>query len=174
MRRCPARAARSVCCLAACSLTSPPGGGSSSSTCPSAVAVAWIAPRGCPTSAARGGHLDVPGAVTVTVATTALVYGLVRAPTDGWADTDHGGVPLPRRGAVSPCSSWWRRRRSYPLMPLRLFANRNRAAAYAVMLCTSAAIFAVFFFLTQLLQKPMATARSWRASLSFPSRSASQ
>ena len=37
-------------------------------------------------------------------------------------------------------------------MPLRLFANRNRAASYVVMLCTAAAIFAVFFFLTQILQ----------------------
>src|ERR1700730_18521638 len=39
-----------------------------------------------------------------------------------------------------------------PLLPLRLLANRNRAATYVVMLCSAAAIFAVFFVLTQLLQ----------------------
>jgi predicted MFS family arabinose efflux permease len=43
-------------------------------------------------------------------------------------------------------------RSKYPLLPLRLLANRNRSATYVVMLCTAAAIFAVFFFLTQLLQ----------------------
>src|ERR1700757_3814712 len=53
---------------------------------PIGVAVAVVAPRALPKSTARGGRLDVPGAVTVTAATTSLVYGLVRAPSDGWAD----------------------------------------------------------------------------------------
>ena len=118
---------------------------------PIGVAVAWIAPRVLPNSEARGGHLDVPGAITVTVATTALVYGLVRAPTEGWADTATVAC-LGLAAVLFVVFIVVETKSSYPLMPLRLFANRNRAAAYAVMLCTSAAIFAVFFFLTQLLQ----------------------
>jgi predicted MFS family arabinose efflux permease len=39
-----------------------------------------------------------------------------------------------------------------PLMPLRIFANRNRSGAYAIMLCVGTAVFAMFFFLTQFLQ----------------------
>src|SRR5207244_13033140 len=55
-------------------------------TVPIGVLVAAVAPRALSKSAPHGGRLDIPGAVAVTAATTALVYGLVRAPTDGWAD----------------------------------------------------------------------------------------
>ena len=37
-------------------------------------------------------------------------------------------------------------------MPLRIFANRNRSGAYAIMLCIGTAVFSMFFFLTQFLQ----------------------
>ena len=36
----------------------------------------------------------------------------------------------------------------HALMPLRIFENRNRAGAYAVMLLIAAAMFAMFFYLT--------------------------
>jgi EmrB/QacA subfamily drug resistance transporter len=118
---------------------------------PIGVAVAAIAPRSLSKSAARGGHLDVPGAVTVTAATTALVYGLVRAPSDGWADPITVAC-LASGALLFGLFILVETRTKNPLMPLRLLANRNRAGTYTVMLCTAAAIFAVFFFLTQLLQ----------------------
>jgi EmrB/QacA subfamily drug resistance transporter len=118
---------------------------------PIGLAVAAVAPRALSKTAARGGHLDVPGAVTVTVATTALVYGLVRAPTDGWADPVTAAC-LIIAAVLFTAFILVESRSNNPLMPLRLFANRNRAATYVVMLCTAAAVFAVFFFLTQLLQ----------------------
>jgi predicted MFS family arabinose efflux permease len=43
-------------------------------------------------------------------------------------------------------------RSDHPILPFRLLANRNRAATYLVMLGLAGSIFAVFFFLTQLLQ----------------------
>ncbi len=113
--------------------------------------VAVVAPRALPESAARGGHLDLPGAVAVTAATTALVYGLVRAPTDGWADAVTVAC-LAIAAVLYVVFILVEISSKNALMPLRLFANRNRAAAYVVMLCTAAAIFAVFFFLTQILQ----------------------
>jgi EmrB/QacA subfamily drug resistance transporter len=118
---------------------------------PIGAAVALAAPRVLPKSVGRGGHLDVPGAITVTTATTALVYGLIRAPSDGWADAITvaclvGAALLYAVFVLVETNS------TSPLLPFRLFANRNRAAAYVVMLCTAAAIFAVFFFLTQILQ----------------------
>jgi len=39
-----------------------------------------------------------------------------------------------------------------PLMPLDIFKNRNRSAAYAMMLCIGIALFSMFYFLTQFLQ----------------------
>jgi predicted MFS family arabinose efflux permease len=38
------------------------------------------------------------------------------------------------------------------LMPLHIFANRNRSGVYAMMLCIGTAMFSMFFFLTQFLQ----------------------
>ena len=38
-------------------------------------------------------------------------------------------------------------------MPLRLFRDRNRDAGYVVMLCTAAALFSMFFFLTLFVQE---------------------
>ena len=40
-----------------------------------------------------------------------------------------------------------------PLVVLRLFADRNRAIAYSVMLLVPAGMFGVFYFITQYLQK---------------------
>jgi EmrB/QacA subfamily drug resistance transporter len=118
---------------------------------PIGVAVTVAAPRALPKSAPRGGHLDVPGAVAVTAATTALVYGLIRAPVDGWGDavTD---ASLTIAALLFGVFVLVERRSKNPLLPFRLLANRNRVASYAVMFCSAAAIFAVFFFLTQLLQ----------------------
>jgi EmrB/QacA subfamily drug resistance transporter len=118
---------------------------------PIGLLVAVAAPRALPKSAARGGHLDVLGAVTVTTATTALVYGLVRAPSDGWADSITVAC-LALAATLYGAFVLVEKRSKNPLLPLWLLANRNRAATYLVMLCTAAAIFAVFFFLTQLLQ----------------------
>jgi EmrB/QacA subfamily drug resistance transporter len=119
---------------------------------PIGIVVAVAAPRVLAKSAARGGHLDIPGAVAATAATTSLVYGLVRAPTSGWADpvTLLALVAAPVLFAAFIAVE---ARSTHPLMPLRLLANRNRAATYAVMLCSTAALLGVFFFfLTQLLQ----------------------
>ena len=43
-------------------------------------------------------------------------------------------------------------RSEQPLLPLRLFENRTRVGAYVVMLITGAAVFAMFYFLTQFVQ----------------------
>ncbi len=118
---------------------------------PIGVTVAAIAPRALPRSAPRGGHLDVPGAVAVTAATTALVYGLVRAPTDGWTDAVTVAC-LAIAVLLFAVFILVETRTKIPLVPFRVLASRNRAATYVVMLCTAAAIFAVFFFLTQVLQ----------------------
>src|SRR5580765_6238840 len=48
--------------------------------------VVVAAPRVLERTAPRGGKIDVPGALLATAGMTALVYGLVRAPAQGWAN----------------------------------------------------------------------------------------
>jgi predicted MFS family arabinose efflux permease len=43
-------------------------------------------------------------------------------------------------------------RTSHPLMPLRIFADRNRSGAYLIVLCVVTAMFSIFFFLTVFMQ----------------------
>ena len=45
------------------------------------------------------------------------------------------------------------RRTREPITPLHLFANRNRASTYVIMLFLAAALFSMFFFLTQFVQE---------------------
>jgi EmrB/QacA subfamily drug resistance transporter len=119
---------------------------------PIGAAVAAAALRVLGRSAPRGGRLDIPGAVAVTAATTTLVYGLVRAPTAGWGDPVTDAL-LAASAVLFGVFLAVEARSTHPTMPLRLLANRNRAATYTVMLCNAGAVFGVFFFLTQLLQE---------------------
>ncbi|MDQ1508247.1 MAG: hypothetical protein QOG50_91 [Actinomycetota bacterium] len=116
--------------------------------------VVVAAPRVLERSAARGGKLDIPGALFATAGMTALVYGLVRAPARGWANpitvtSLAGGVVLLVAFAIIEVRS------DHPMLPPRLLTDRNRTASYLVMLGLTGSIFAVSFFLTLLLQTVM-------------------
>jgi EmrB/QacA subfamily drug resistance transporter len=125
---------------------------------PFGLAVALLAPRVLRADQSGDGsrrgarHLDLPGAVTATAGTAALVYGFIRAAGGGWSD------PL-TIGTVAAAIvllggfAWIETRAGRPLMPLRLFAERNRAIGYLNFLVMSAGMLAVFFFLTQFLQE---------------------
>jgi EmrB/QacA subfamily drug resistance transporter len=125
---------------------------------PFGLAVASLAPRVLradqPTGVATPGarHLDLPGAVTATAGTTALVYGFIRAAGGGWSDPLTIGTVV---AAVVLLGGfvWIETRAGRPLMPLRLFAERNRAIGYLNFLVMPAGMLAVFFFLTQFLQE---------------------
>jgi EmrB/QacA subfamily drug resistance transporter len=116
--------------------------------------VVVAAPRFLKRSAPRGGKLDIPGAFLATAGMTALVYGLVRAPSEGWANAITitslaGGLVLLVAFAVTEVRS------DHPMLPPRLLTDRNRTASYIVMLSLTASIFAVSFFLTLFLQTAM-------------------
>jgi len=118
---------------------------------PIAAAVLLLAPRALNESNTTTGRLDVPGAVTATAGMVALVYGLADASTHGWASSGTIG-PLAAAAVLLVAFGILESRTAGPLMPLQIFANRNRSAAYAIMLCLATAIFSMFFFLTQFLQ----------------------
>ena len=83
---------------------------------------------------------------------TAVVYGLVRAASDGWGDRWHARVASPRRSSCSAPSSLNELRAEQPITPLRLFASRERAGAYVARMLVVGGMFSMFFFLTQFLQ----------------------
>lgn len=100
----------------------------------------------------NNGRLDLPGAVTATASAGSLVYGFIRAASAGWHDgTTYawlaaGVVLLMVFVALES-------RARQPLMPLRLFTNRDRVAAYLSFFLGPMAMMSSFFFLTQFLQE---------------------
>jgi predicted MFS family arabinose efflux permease len=82
---------------------------------------------------------------------TALVYGFVHAAEAGWGDAltvasfVAAAILLTVFVAVE-------RRAAQPVTPLRLFADRGRAGAYAARMLLVGGMFSMFFFLSQYLQ----------------------
>jgi EmrB/QacA subfamily drug resistance transporter len=111
----------------------------------------FLAPRALKESETTSGELDAPGAITATAGMISLVYGLTNSSTHGWGSI---GTVLPLVAAAVLLTAFVviERTARAPLMPLSIFANRNRSGAYAIMLCLGTAVFSMFFFLTQYLQ----------------------
>jgi EmrB/QacA subfamily drug resistance transporter len=119
---------------------------------PVGIALLVLGPRYLADSPRRTGQLDIAGALTGTVGMTSIVYGFVSAGSRGWGNTETiaafaVGVLLIATFLVVERSA------SQPITPLRLFADRNRASAYAARLFLVAAMFGMFFFLTQFMQR---------------------
>ncbi len=113
--------------------------------------VVILAPVALSESQGSWGRLDLPGALMATGGMVSLVYGLTNAATHSWGATGTV-VPLVLAGCLLSTFVIIELATSEPLMPLRIFANRNRSGAYVIMLCIGAAMFSVFFFLTQFVQ----------------------
>ncbi|MBV9870820.1 MAG: MFS transporter [Frankiaceae bacterium] len=99
----------------------------------------------------HGGTFDLLGAITSTGGMAAVVYGLVRAATDGWSDP---ATTVSFVVGVTLLVAFIRieRRAESPITPLRLFADRARATAYVVRLFLVAGMTGTFFFFSQYLQ----------------------
>ncbi|MER7789667.1 MFS transporter [Streptomyces sp. NPDC097640] len=98
------------------------------------------------------GRLDVPGAITGTGGLISLVYAITRGGEDGWTDT----LTLGFFGAAAVLLVLFvtlQTRTAHPMMPLRLFKDRNRAGAYTSMLFVGVGMFATFYFLTLYMQQ---------------------
>ncbi|CAB4964814.1 unannotated protein [freshwater metagenome] len=121
---------------------------------PIGVAAALLAPRFLNESESHEGELDLPGAVTGTLGLLGIVYGLTRAGTEGWSDTWTvaslvAGVALLALFIVVET------RVQHPLLPFRIFTNRTRASSFVAMFLAPAAMFAMFYFLSQYIQNVM-------------------
>lgn len=101
-------------------------------------------------------HLDLPGTVLVSAGLFALVFGMSRAESDGWSAPSTWGV-LAAAVVLLAGFIGWQIRSRYPLLPLRILADRDRGASVIALTLASAGIYSVFLFLTYYLQ----TSRSY-------------
>jgi len=118
---------------------------------PFGVAVVVLATRYLREPERRPSRLDLPGALTATTGVAAIVYGFIRAAADGWGEPATL-VSLAVGAVLVATFLVIETRTRQPLLPLRLFADRNRAAAYVNFLLGPMAGMSMFFFLTQYLQ----------------------
>ncbi|MER8102192.1 MFS transporter [Kitasatospora sp. NPDC094016] len=121
---------------------------------PIAALIALAAPRYIAESERHAGRFDLPGALTSTLGLVGLVYGFIRAASDGWSDSITlgsfaGGVLLLAAFVVIE------NRTDQPITPLHLLANRNRTGGLVMMLCLAAAMFGIFFYITLFVQGPL-------------------
>ncbi|MET9463654.1 MFS transporter [Streptomyces sp. NPDC006544] len=118
---------------------------------PIALLIAFAAPRAVRESIRHPGHFDLAGALLSTVGMVALVYGFIRASQEGWRDP----ITLASFGAALVLLFLFvlnERRSPQPITPLHMFADRNRAGTYGIMLFLACAMFGMFFFLTLFVQ----------------------
>jgi EmrB/QacA subfamily drug resistance transporter len=116
---------------------------------PAAVGVLILLPQSRVTTKPR---LDIPGTLTVSAGLAALVYGFSHAQSAGW------GSPLTiacLAASVLLLAVFVaiERRSSNPLIPLRLFDDRNRSGSYLAVLLVGIGLFGVFLLLTYYLQR---------------------
>jgi EmrB/QacA subfamily drug resistance transporter len=120
---------------------------------PIGIAIFMLAPLFINESERRPGKFDLAGAATSTVGMTALVYGFIKASgLHGW--TKPATISSFVVAAVLLLAFFLiENRTAEPITPLHLFKDRNRASTYVIMLFLAAALFSMFFFLTQFVQE---------------------
>ena len=96
-------------------------------------------------------HFDAAGAATVTAGLMALVFGLSRAPSNGWT-APSTLVAFAAAAALIASFVAIERRSPWPLLPLRLFRLRLLSTANAALVLIGGALFSEFFLLTLYLQ----------------------
>ena len=105
-----------------------------------------------PGTAARRGSIDIAGALTATAGLALTVFGIVRAPEEGWGSPATllaiaGGLVLLGLFVALQAS------RREPLMRLSIFRTPNLAAANLAQLLLGAAWIPMWFFLNLYLQQ---------------------
>ncbi|HEV2815274.1 MAG TPA: MFS transporter [Solirubrobacteraceae bacterium] len=119
---------------------------------PIALLVLALIPSLMPSAPARRGSIDVTGALTATGGLALTVFGIVRAPEEGWGSSATllaigGGLAL--LAAFVAIQSG----RREPLMRLSILRTPNLAAANVAQLLLGAAWIPMWFFLNLYLQQ---------------------
>jgi EmrB/QacA subfamily drug resistance transporter len=118
---------------------------------PIGVFLVFGVPRLIPETPRNRGRFDVLGAITSTVGMVSVVYGFVRASSDGWSDV--GTIAAFVSGvALLIAFVSIERRAEQPITPLHLFADRARTGAHLTRLLVIGGIYSMFFFVSQYTQ----------------------
>jgi EmrB/QacA subfamily drug resistance transporter len=118
---------------------------------PVGVAILALTPAFVQETKKHRGRFDLAGAITVTAGVAALAYAVIRTSTSGWGDATTITIFVASVLLLAGFTAI-EARAGQPIMPLRLFSDRRRAAAYVNTLLVPATIFGVIYFLTQYLQ----------------------
>lgn len=99
----------------------------------------------------KSGQLDLAGAVSSTLGMGALVFGIVRSAEFGWGERI-SSASLVMGLALLTFFVLHESRAKQPILPLHLFANRERSGAYAARMLFLGGMVGFWFFTTQFLQ----------------------
>jgi MFS family permease len=102
-------------------------------------------------SQAADAGLDIVGLALVTGAALALVWGLMRANSAGWASLQVAGT-LALGAALAAIFIGYEFRAPAPMVPMRLFVSRSFSAGNAVGFLLYGSMYGVVFLLPQFLQ----------------------
>ncbi|MEU6667229.1 MFS transporter [Streptomyces sp. NPDC046727] len=114
---------------------------------PIGLALVLALPRFVAETPRHTGRFDLPGALTGTAGTTSLVYAFIRVSEGGWSDT-RALLGFAAAAVLLAGFLLVESRADQPVLPLRLFADRNRAGGYVSILLLPAGMFGAFYFLT--------------------------
>ena len=128
---------------------------------PIGIGTALLAPYVLGESKRRRIALDLPGALTGTLGLLSVVYGLTRASNlvsqgkdKTWTDPVTAGA-LIFGLFLLVAFVLIERVTDEPLMPFHILANRTRGVSFIVMMLVPAAMFAMFYFLSRVVQEGM-------------------
>lgn len=119
---------------------------------PVGLVVLLASPRLLPQTPRRAGRLDIAGALTVTGALSAVVFGVVRAPEAGWGSLQAAGSIAAGIAVLGVFVALQRAQRE-PLLPLSIFRTPNLAISNVIMALLGAAWVPMWYFLNLYLQQ---------------------
>jgi EmrB/QacA subfamily drug resistance transporter len=104
---------------------------------------------------------DIPGVVLSVAGLFALVYGIIKAGTDGWTATNVLAA-FAVAAVLLSAFGWWEGRTRNPMLPVRFFRNMSFTGANVSLVLTMFCMFGAIFFLSQYFQSvqgysPLAT-----------------
>jgi EmrB/QacA subfamily drug resistance transporter len=120
---------------------------------PIGLAIILLAPRFVPEPPRNGGRLDVAGAALVTGGLGTLIYGFIRLAEHGSRSVTLGSFLISALLLVSFVRV--EKRRTQPLLPMRLLTDRLRGPAYFTMMLVPSVMYGVFFFISQYLESDL-------------------
>jgi len=118
---------------------------------PIGIAMIALAPRFLPETVKSPGRFDVTGAITATLGVGGLVFAILHGSENGWADATTI-VAFALAVVLIVAFVFAESRAAQPIMPLRLFASRERTGAYLTRFLYLGAMIGFFYFTTQFLQ----------------------